>query len=570
MRALADVVDRDDALAITEYLIKTLCRTNEGKVALVEFAKRHPRDVLRGARPEFVLKDGSPPRVALQRLLVRNDRELRKLAVEVGAQQLHHAGFEPPEDSNADVAEADSASDEPEITVEWLRVQRDEYGALVPFIAFMLAGDDDEPELYETACGFVLEELAAAPAAAISSAGDAAEVAEGGQLTALASQVAELEDQVELGHRAYRQLDEKFQAKAAAERTLSQTVGRLKSELSEAKAAAEVHEAETARLKGQLEELLRAQRRHDVVADGRMGQLQAENEKLQQQLISAKSEISARDTALAHANQMIEAIEEARSRLQDRLDAAVKERDQLVALSDLFQDAEPAAAAAQLQTVMGTLASIKAIVDRSVEAQRRLEEEAEAARLAELQEAALRAREVQRQRQLDETWAGREAERIEADLARWEAELTANGQPKHIVIDGHNLILRRFSPQMERTTREWLGEMVCEMNAELGLDIHLVFDGPVHMESSVQAICSGVKRYYASDADGGADARIASLIREFAPSDKTLVVSTDYRHVWSNAEEAREEGYDVDLLQAEPLHNYLIALDDARRAAATG
>jgi len=341
---------------------------------------------------------------------------------------------------------------------------------------------------------------------------------------------------------------------------------RLKTEIAELKAAIGQSASDSEQSRAKINELTSATKRTGTLTENQIMQLRSEAARLEEQLCEARLELKNREAAIGRANVMVDALEDDRARLQHQLSIAATEREELVSLSDIFADQDPEASLHQLDAAMTTLSSLKAIVDRSVAAKRRMELEVEATRAREEEELVRAMCDVERRHQSDEAWATRERDRISSDLAKWKQVVFADGEPGHLLVDGHNLILRRYEANMERTSRAWLEEMVCAMNAELDLDIRLVFDGPDSLPSSDDVICNGVHRYFHSDAEGGADARIASLIREFPPTDKTLVASSDRRHVWTDALCAQEEGYEVSCVSAEDLHNYLIALDDRQRA----
>ena len=552
---LESVLGKSDSHELTGYLILGTCGMPGGDDYLVAFARRHGKAVLAGGgQPKTVLKKGRPARDALERLLARDYTALGDFTR--GTKELPHplASFtvdvppDPSDDSTPESEPSDPA----------------EPNAYVEFVKYVIGTEDPRAEeLLEVARGALDELRCTEP---IECAEDPVAPAERADLDAAMAKIAELEATVKSGNKAYTQLDDKYQRKADAERKLSQLVTRLKKQLADAESEREAVRSEAAAAKSQLEAVAASAKRNGVSLDGRLAQLQSEKGRTEEHLRDARREIESREAALGRANEMVDALEEDKRRLEIQLANAAAEREELVSLGDIFADADPELSLLQLSAAMDTLGSLKAIVSRSVEAQRRMEAEAEAARIEIALERERAVVEQRRQVDSDEAWALREAERIESDLATWESALFAEGTPRHVLIDGHNLILRRYEPHMERTTRAWLERLVCAMNQDLGLDIRLVFDCPDRLDASEDAICVGVRRYFHRDADGGADAKIASLLREFAPTDKTLVASSDHRHVWANAEEARDEGYDVSLVSAELLHNYLIALDDRQRA----
>jgi len=137
----------------------------------------------------------------------------------------------------------------------------------------------------------------------------------------------------------------------------------------------------------------------------------------------------------------------------------------------------------------------------------------------------------------------------------------------HIIIDGHNLVHRVFRPEDEARTRPWLEGMVERMSLRLedrgwASQIHLVFDSRTNSNS--RAAGHGLRVYFHNNVtDGGADACIAQLLRDGNPRASYMVVSTDRKHVWTDALElARSEGTEIDLVQIELLAQYLQTLDE--------
>jgi len=551
---LEGVLGKDDSREMVGYFVNALCASPGGNDYLEGFARRHSRYVLAaGGQPRTVLKVGRPARDALERLLAKDLKALGELIG--GLKVLSALGTTAGEGSGAPLAAESLEDDAPAEDAA-----PESQGPVPSFFALVVASETPEEGAFAQAATEALEELRALDLANCAEA--AADGIVSTEFDALAKKVAALEDDLKRANKAYGQLDDVLHEKVEAERRLSQTVTRLKRQVADAVAARDQSVTECAAIRADRDTLASNMKKSGLSLDGRLTQLQGEKTKMETALFASHREVEMREAALGRANDMVDALEEDKRRLEARLADAAKEREELVSLGDIFADADPEQSLTQLATAMDTLGSLKAIVSRSVEAQRRIEDEAEAARReveAELERIAAAQRRVT---ETDEAWARRQSERIAADIARGEQALFVDGVPQHLLIDGHNLILRRYEPQMERTTRAWLERMVCVMNQHYELDIRLVFDAPIQFASNEETICSGVRRYYHSDSEGGADARIASLLREFSPEDLTLVASSDHRHIWADAEEARREGYNVSLVTAETLHNYLIALDD--------
>lgn len=177
---------------------------------------------------------------------------------------------------------------------------------------------------------------------------------------------------------------------------------------------------------------------------------------------------------------------------------------------------------------------------------------------------ALEARRVKQQ--LEQAWATREIDRLREDLEAREDSLFIGGAPDHIIIDGHNLIHRSFRPDDEPSTRGWLVRLTEQMADRLLLKgessrIELCFD--TTYPSNEEARRPNLKVLFNNNVtEGGADAKIAALLREGDPHARYQVVSTDFRHVWRDAIHGEEnEGLDVDLVMIEKMRDYLQALD---------
>lgn len=168
---------------------------------------------------------------------------------------------------------------------------------------------------------------------------------------------------------------------------------------------------------------------------------------------------------------------------------------------------------------------------------------------------------AQEQHEAELSWQQQE----QAKLLELETYLFTDIRPDHVIIDGHNLILRVWRPDEESSTRQWVQKLVVEMAQrveEKGWDtrFHLVFDTP--HDSNVKSVGRGVDVYFQNNVtEGGADQRIAQIMEEGNPKARYLVVSTDRKDVWTAALEL-EDGhqYDIDLVQVELLAKYLETL----------
>ncbi|MDT8434773.1 MAG: hypothetical protein RQ731_08475 [Anaerosomatales bacterium] len=162
------------------------------------------------------------------------------------------------------------------------------------------------------------------------------------------------------------------------------------------------------------------------------------------------------------------------------------------------------------------------------------------------------------QEEADEAWLQKEQDR----LLELEAQLFGTVPPDHVIIDGHNLVHRVYRPEEEASTRPWLEKTVLKMaerveGEDWDIRFHLVFDTP--HRSNTRGAGHGVDVHFHNNvAEGGADARIAELLEEGNPAARYMVVSTDRKHVWSDAlERMNAEGSEIDLVQVELLASYL-------------
>lgn len=200
-------------------------------------------------------------------------------------------------------------------------------------------------------------------------------------------------------------------------------------------------------------------------------------------------------------------------------------------------------------------------------AARQQEQEVERARALAEAESERRTAEAARkaQEEMSLAWRLREEQRF----IELEESLLQNGPFDHVLIDGHNLVHRVFRPEDESRTRPWLEDMAAEFAEVLeergwGTRIHLVFDTQYRSNSRTGG--HGVEVYFHNNvAEGGADAKIATLLDELNPVARIMVVSTDRRHVWTETlNTMQEQERDVDLVQVELLAQYLQALGDRR------
>lgn len=62
--------------------------------------------------------------------------------------------------------------------------------------------------------------------------------------------------------------------------------------------------------------------------------------------------------------------------------------------------------------------------------------------------------------------------------------------------------------------------------------------------------------------NGGTDDAIARIVEEGNPKARFLIISTDYRHVWRDAQDARDDlGASVSTVEIESFVEYMQAID---------
>lgn len=282
----------------------------------------------------------------------------------------------------------------------------------------------------------------------------------------------------------------------------------------------------------------------------------AESERLQADLTTQRERLRA-------AQQMQQALESRVTTLERDLE---QERARRTTLEEAFQVFGMDDLAGSARSLQSTLEQLNRLQQGIVAyTHTRAQQEHERRQIEEAAEIQRTAAETARNKQaeVERAWAEQEKER----LKEHEDTLFPDGPLGHIIIDGHNLILRAHRPDAEKSTREWLEKMVGRMAQRLearGWDtrIHLAFDTP-HASNQFNA-AHGVTVYFCNNTyEGGADAKIRAILEEGNPFARYMVVSTDRKHVWADAIEwMKGEQADVDIVQVELLARYLETLDE--------
>lgn len=265
---------------------------------------------------------------------------------------------------------------------------------------------------------------------------------------------------------------------------------------------------------------------------------------------------------LETSNELRSALEKRVTALEAQLQDEQTRRIELEETFAAFGIDDIASSSRSLQAAVETLMQFQRAVGKY--AQRQEEQEAERARLlAEAEEERHRAEEARQAREdMNVAWRRREEERlIELEKQLFESPFD------HVIIDGHNLVHRVFRPEDEARTRPWLESMVERMaevleEYEWSTRIHLVFD--TQYNSNMRLAGHGVQVYFHNNvSEGGADAKIASLLDELNPLARIMVVSTDHKHVWTDTlAKMHSEEREVDLVEVELMAQYLQALND--------
>lgn len=334
--------------------------------------------------------------------------------------------------------------------------------------------------------------------------------------------------------------------KAELDRAERELAAALASHASVATARAD-HARESASLKEQVEELKKAKLTLERRLEEQRQSWLEEREALLQRLAAAEDAARATDARAAALQRQLD--EERRQRTQ--VEALVEETG-LARLLDGLGELEGVIAA--LETFRSGIAAYHE--RRAAEEQRRLSELEELQRRSAEAEAAR-----QKQAEMEAAWRERELER----LANLERAIFGSPAPDTVIIDGHNAVIRAFGREREREMRPRFIEAVRRMADRLAhtaphARIVLCFDTTTCDNETIEAKNLVIR--YCDKSRGGADEAIRDLVESANPDARCLVVSTDYKHVWTDALRARSE-YDsrVSVVEAEPLLDYLAALE---------
>jgi len=390
------------------------------------------------------------------------------------------------------------------------------------------------------------------------------------EVNALSARVTQLQADLKAAHATLAARDKELKETKADLKKRTVEVSRkdrkaaeLRDQLKATRRDAETAAAGARDMRSERDELKREKARLSALVDSsKTGQRTIEQrradeaERLQQTIADLRDR-------LASAQDVQAALEQRGSSLEAELIDERERRTSLEETFDAFGIGDLAESARSLQSTLQTLQRFQTgIVAYSA---RQAEKEHERHLIQEEAERKRReAEDAQRlQADLEQAWALRERSRLEER----ERALFPDGQVDYIIIDGHNLVHRVFRPDDEARTRPWLERMAGVMAEQLERRgwqsrVDLVFDTP-HVSNSRGAGHGLTIHFHNNVREGGADAKISQLITEGNPTARYMVVSTDRKHVWSDALEMMQtDGTDIDLVQIELLAQYLQTLDD--------
>lgn len=139
------------------------------------------------------------------------------------------------------------------------------------------------------------------------------------------------------------------------------------------------------------------------------------------------------------------------------------------------------------------------------------------------------------------------------------------GAPETLFVDGHNVINGHVNHGVfgsEPEARAWLVSSVVQLAELLELDrVFLCFDTR-HDNLQDEPVSDRVRVLYGPRKDGGADALIGRLVEERTQNADLLVVSSDYKHVWTSSDHSRSDGWNVRSVSGRQFFEFLCALED--------
>ncbi|MCL4078094.1 MAG: hypothetical protein QMD76_01410 [Anaerosomatales bacterium] len=331
--------------------------------------------------------------------------------------------------------------------------------------------------------------------------------------------------------------------KADAERLAADLSEKLR-EVSSPHAEARVENRE---LKRQLEELKRGKTTLEEKLKSQAALFEEERAVLLERL--SASEDAARASE-ARADALEAELRDERSR-REQIEALVEETGLSVLLEEL----------SSLERTISTLDRLKRGV-AAYQERKREEEERRNEALREIEERKQQAAAARRkQEEMEAAWRERERQRLE----ELEQAIFGKEVADVVVIDGHNMIRRRFEKHEEPEQRPLLvqsAERLARRLGELNPDTRVILCFDSKHGDSVEPHSPNLVVRYCHTTNGGADGAIARIIEEGNPQARYLVVSTDYKHVWRDAQVARvSRDALVATIEIERFVEYMEAID---------
>ncbi len=457
---------------------------------------------------------------------------------------------------------AETATDLPRVGPKRLAALQEEHGAVDAMWIVIASGQDIKHELFDKMLRDAGDEFEATGPDA-DGAGDETETEDEPAPTETPDASNDPEAELRTLRIAHKKLRRERDRMASQISSQSGTINELKQELDDEKAEAKRLEQAHERLREELRSAQTTARKNDERASQIAGSLRSERDSAREEAEALRARVIALEEDLERAVEWAERqeseLEETRGRMTDR---------RLHVIEDLLGEGDRSVEdlADGLRTAADLLSRIEAERTEARDANEAREAAEERARRAytEHEEAVAAAaeHEASAAEEIDAAWQQRDLHEAREQVEFWERELLKNGTPGHLFIDGHNLILRRFGKAKERTSRQWLEQRVVEMADRFGVRTHLVFD--TKYPSNDYPLSPHVRCYFANKHDeGGADGMIGDLVREHANGGHMMVCSSDRRHVWADTIRAcDEEGIDVEPVDADLLHHYLMAVED--------
>ncbi|MBC7265379.1 MAG: hypothetical protein H5T75_00135 [Coriobacteriia bacterium] len=439
----------------------------------------------------------------------------------------------------------------PRIGVAEVRAMRDSAGPVPTFLATYYAyahGECRSKKAFDLALSALMDSAAAQS----TEPGDAVSLSE--ELREARRKVRDLSHELKRVQREHEQakrqvssLTRKVQeleaGKADAERLAADLSEKLR-EVSSPHAEARVENRE---LKRQLEELKRGKTTLEEKLKSQAALFEEERAVLLERLSASEDAARAFE---ARAEALEQQLRDERSR-REQIEALVEETGLSVLLEEL----------SSLERTISTLDQLKRGV-AAYQERKREEEERRNEALREIEERKQQAAAARRkQEEMEAAWRERERQRLE----ELEQAIFGKEVADVVVIDGHNMIRRRFEKHEEPEQRPLLvqsAERLARRLGELNPDTRVILCFDSKHGDSVEPHSPNLVVRYCHTTNGGADGAIARIIEEGNPQARYLVVSTDYKHVWRDAQVARvSRDALVATIEIERFVEYMEAID---------